>query len=145
MKVRSERIAFCDPLPDMTQRYPSDLAERAFRFACDIVTFTRELSAEPGVVRNIAWQLSDAGTSVAANYEEAKAAYSRREFAVTNCISLKEATRLLQEAEELVAIFTTIVRKARVTEVATTSIVIAIAAIGLRLLIFPFNPFPFNF
>jgi len=37
----------------MRQKYPSDLAERAFRFSCDIVTFTRELSAESGVVRNI--------------------------------------------------------------------------------------------
>src|SRR5436190_19429427 len=129
----------------MAETPKRDLAERTFRFACDIVQFCRKLSAQPGVVRNIAWQLADAGTSVAANYEEAKASYSRREYAVTNCISLKEATRLLQEAEELVAIFTTIVRKARVTEVATTSIVIAIAAIGLRLLIFPFNPFPFNF
>ena len=66
----------------MAQRYASDLRERVFRFACDIVTFSRELSAEPGVVRNIAWQLADAATSVAANYEGAKAAYSRREFAV---------------------------------------------------------------
>jgi four helix bundle protein len=137
----------------MTHKYPSDLSERAFRFACDIVTFTRELSTEPGVVRNIAWQLADAGTSIAANYEEAKAAYSRREFAVKNCISLKEAresrlwrrvaitchlavdnleaARLLQESEELVAIFTTIVRKARVTQVVTASIVAALIASGL--------------
>jgi four helix bundle protein len=137
----------------MAQKYASDLAERTFRFACDIVTFTRELSAEPGVTRNIAWQLADAGTSIAANYEEAKAAYSRREFAAKNCISLKEAresrlwlrvaitchlavdnleaARLLQESEELVAIFTTIVRKARVTQVVTASIVIALIAAGL--------------
>src|SRR5216117_1007344 len=75
----------------MPQTHPTDLRERTFRFACDIVRFCRELSAEPGVVRNIAWQLADAGTSVAANYEEAKASYSRREFAVKNCIVLKEA------------------------------------------------------
>ena len=119
----------------MAPVHPSDLRERTFGFARDIVVFCRELSAEPGVVRNIAWQLADAGTSVAANYEEAKAAYSRREFAVKNCIVLKEAresrlwlriiitcrlggneheaARLHQEAEELVGIFTAGVRKLR--------------------------------
>jgi four helix bundle protein len=75
----------------MTAKPPRDLGERTFRFACDIVLFCRKLSAEPGVVRQIAWQLADAGTSVAANYEEAKGAYSRREFAVKNSIVLKEA------------------------------------------------------
>ena len=44
-----------------------------------------------GVVRQIAWQLADAGTSIAANYEEAKGSYSRREFAAKNAIVLKEA------------------------------------------------------
>jgi len=108
------------------------------------------LSAEPGVVRNIAWQLADAGTSVAANYEEAKASYSRREFAVKNCIVLKEAresrlwlrviitcrlgtnereaTRLHQEADELVGIFTAGVRKLRTTSIVTTTILIALFA-----------------
>jgi four helix bundle protein len=76
----------------------------------------------------IAWELADAGTSIAANYEEAKAAYSRREFAAKSSIVLKEAREsrmwlrliaaanlgpadevgpLLNEANELVAIFTT--------------------------------------
>src|SRR5215831_2442470 len=75
----------------MTRTDKRDLCERTFTFACDIVNFCRELSAESGFVRNIAWQLSAAGTSVAANYEEAKAAYSRREFAHKNCLVLKEA------------------------------------------------------
>ena len=75
----------------MTVQPPRDLSERTFRFACRIVPFCRKLSAEPGVVRQIAWQLADAGTSIAANYEEAKGAYSRREFASKNSIVLKEA------------------------------------------------------
>ena len=72
---------------------------------------------------------------MAANSEEAKSGYSRREFAVKNCIVLKEAresrlwlriimtcrlggnereaARLHQEAEELVGIFTACVRKLR--------------------------------
>src|SRR5213595_1956039 len=111
----------------MTYNPPRDLGARTFNFACDVVKYCRELSKEPGVVRNIAWQLSDAATSAAANYQEAKAAYSRKEFAVKNSLSLKElresdlwlrviltcelgarerATRLRSESNELVAIFT---------------------------------------
>jgi four helix bundle protein len=111
---------------------PSDLGERLFQFACDIVRYCRELSKESGVVRNIAWQLSDAATSAAANYEEAKAAYSRREFASKTSICLKELResklwlrivvecelgppeapkRLYRESDELVAMFTTSMKK----------------------------------
>jgi four helix bundle protein len=67
-----------------------------------------------------------------ANYEEAKAAYSRRDFAAKNSVVLKElresklwlrvivrcglgslagAQRLLREADELCAIFTTSMKK----------------------------------
>ena len=112
---------------------PWDIRERTFQFACDIVRFCRQLSKDPSC-RHIAWQLQDAGTSVGANCEEAKSAYSRREFAVKNCICLKEsresafwlrviiaceltpnpeARRLLQEAGELIGIFTATVRSAR--------------------------------
>jgi four helix bundle protein len=74
-----------------TTTKPRDLGERTFQFACDIVQFCRKLSSEPGVVRQIAWQLADAGTSIAANYEEAKGVYSCRDFVFKNCIVLKEA------------------------------------------------------
>src|SRR5439155_12417333 len=132
----------------MPQTHPTDLAERTFEFACDIVRFCRELSAEPGVVRGIAWQHADAGTSIAANYEEAKGAYSRREFASKNCIVLKEAresrlwlrvivactlagnegeaVRLYNESNELVAIFTASVRKLRRAQVFATVIAITV-------------------
>ena len=43
------------------------------------------------MTRHIAWQLVSAGTSIAANYEEAKAAYSRRDFTSKSSIVLKEA------------------------------------------------------
>src|SRR6476646_7518629 len=75
----------------MANNPPFDLAERTFQFACAIVRFCRRLAQEPGVARQIAWQLADAGTSIAANYEEAKAAYSRRDFTAKNSIVLKEA------------------------------------------------------
>ena len=111
----------------MANNPPFDLAERTFLFACAIVRFCRKLAQEPGVSRQIAWQLAAAGTSIAANYEEAKAAYSRRDFTAKSSIVLKEAreSRLwlrviaaehlapvdtveppLKEADELVAIFT---------------------------------------
>jgi len=91
------------------------------------------------VARHIAWQLADAGTSIAANYEEAKAAYSRRDFTAKNSIVLKEAREsrlwlrviiaenlapidevrlLLDEANQLVAIFTTSVKRLRLAATA---------------------------
>src|SRR5688572_8058567 len=41
--------------------------------------------------RQIASQLFDSGTSVGANSAESQSAYSRREFALKNCIFLKES------------------------------------------------------
>jgi len=111
---------------------PRDLRERTFEFSCAIVRFCRELSKESGVVRQISWQLAAAATSAGANLEEAKAAYSRREFAAKNSISLKEIREarywlrvilqcnlatpesvqpLLAEANELTAILTSGMRK----------------------------------
>src|SRR5438128_7051742 len=91
MQKNDCRLACCFAKLAMNTTKPHDLGERTFQFACDIVRFCRKLSAEPGVVRQIAWQLADAGTSIAANYEEAKGAYSRRDFVFKNCIVLKEA------------------------------------------------------
>ena len=84
--------------------------------------------------RRVAYQLLDAGTSVAANLEEAVAGQSRRDFTAKVGIALKEAreTRfwlrllaacyddlrpavgpLAAEATELIAILTAISRNAR--------------------------------
>jgi four helix bundle protein len=79
----------------MPSQHPSDLRDRVFEFACAVVVFCRALSQEPGVNREIAWQLAAAATSVGSNLEEAKAAYSRRDFAAKNAISLKEAREAL--------------------------------------------------
>lgn len=116
----------------MSEQPPRDLGERTFRFACDVVRYSRQLSNEPGVVRHIASQLAEAATSAAANYQEAKAAYSRKEFAAKTSICLKElresnlwlrvvlaceigprevATRLQIEANALVSIFTASMRR----------------------------------
>lgn len=129
---------------------PRDLCDRTFLFACDIVRFCRQLAAEPGATRQIAGQLLDAGTSIGANTEEAKGAYTRREFAFKNGIVLRECreTRfwlrvilatnlasadrvqpLLQEANELIGIFTATVRRARVARVAGTTAVVVVVVL----------------
>lgn len=111
-----------------------NLRERSFTFACRIVRLCRRLSSVPGVHRQLCAQLVRAGTSIGANLEEAKAAHTRREFACKLGLVLREArethywlrlveanelaeageTRaLVREADELVAIFTVAVRKAR--------------------------------
>jgi four helix bundle protein len=118
----------------MPNQKPQDIRERTFRFGCDVVRFCRTFSVVPGVHRQIGGQLLAAGTSIGANLEEAKGAYSRRDFIAKNSIALKEAREalywlkiitacllapaaetsgLLREADELVAILTTIVRRAR--------------------------------
>jgi four helix bundle protein len=118
----------------MVASKPRDLCERTFLFACDIVRFCKDLGKVAGVPRQIAGQLLRAGTSVGANAEEAKAAYSRREFACKNNIVLREAREskfwlrviaandlaskdstdpLLAEANELVGIYTATVRRAK--------------------------------
>ena len=132
-----------------------DLGLRAFTFACDIVRYTRQLSREPGVVRNIAWQLSSAATSAAANYEEAKGAYSRREFAAKTSIALKEfresklwlgivvacelgpldeARRLHKECDELVAMFTTSMKRLHPVGKLLLSLVLVLVTCYLSLL-----------
>lgn len=113
---------------------PRDLSERTFLFSCDVVAFCLVLSRTPGAHRQIASQLLRAGTSVGANAEEARSAYTRREFAFKASIVLREAREsrfwlriilanklapgdttatLLAEANELVGIYTATVRKAK--------------------------------
>jgi four helix bundle protein len=110
-----------------------DIHERAFAFACRIVRLHRALTRGRGTDRVAANQLLRAGTSVGANLEEAKAAQSRADFIAKTRVSLKEAREsnywlrlieatttidpdrihpLVQESHEIVAILTTIVKKA---------------------------------
>ena len=111
-----------------------DLRQRTFHFACRIVKVCRKLSAGGSVHRQFAYQLIRSGTSIGANFEEAHGAHSRREFACKLSLVLREAREthywlrlvaagdlapreelqdVLNEADELVAIFTTAVRKAK--------------------------------
>lgn len=75
----------------MPDKPPEDFRERAFRFTCKLFDYCEDLARTPGPTRQLANQLFDAGSSIGANLEESKAAYSRRELASKNSISLKES------------------------------------------------------
>jgi len=121
----------------MASAKPRDLRERTFLFACDIVSLCLVMSRTAGAHRQVAGQLLRAGTSVGANAEEAKAAFGSRDFLYRNTVVLREAREswfwlrliraskladqkavepLVTEANELVAIYTTTVKKAKKTK-----------------------------
>ena len=111
-----------------------DIHERAFQFSCEVIRIHRALAKKPDTDRVLASQLFRSATSIGANLEEAKAGQSKADFVAKCRIALKEAReshywiRLLAattqrpaidrlpevvaEAGELVAILTTIVKKA---------------------------------
>jgi four helix bundle protein len=109
-----------------------DIYERAFTFACRVLKMDHALARDRRVNRKAMNQLVSASSSVGANLEEARAGQSRADFHAKLRIALKEAreshfwlrllresnsvraTRidpLLQEANEIVAILTTIAKK----------------------------------
>jgi four helix bundle protein len=111
-----------------------DIRDRTFALACGIVHLGRELYDRGGVGRLLTPQLIGCSSSVSAMLEEARAAESKRDFISKCSIALKECrechvrlrvleqchigttsevTTLRQEAGELVAIISAIVRNAR--------------------------------
>ncbi len=68
-----------------------DIRERTFNFAVRIVKLCQYLDKNTDVNRRLVGQLLDAGTSVGANLEEARAGQSSKDFIHKNSISLKEA------------------------------------------------------
>ncbi len=114
-----------------------DLPERTFRFATRVVKLCRHLDAQPGVSRTLAKQLLRSGTSIGANVEEGQAAQSKPDFIAKYSIARKEArethywlrllaasdvlpenrlAKLTDEANQLIAILTTIIKKAKETK-----------------------------
>jgi len=112
----------------------SDLPDRTFAFAERIVRLCLALEGESTVAATLVKQLLRSGTSIGANVEEAQASESKRDFVHKYSLALKESRethywlRLLiaaevvpaarlkslkQEANELVAILTTICKKNR--------------------------------
>ena len=111
-----------------------DICDRSFEFAVRIVKLSEILTSASSVSRTLSNQLLRSGTSIGANIEEAQGGQSKPDFISKMSIALKEARetqywlRLLiasnlvpeqkllplkQEATELVAILTTIVKNSR--------------------------------
>jgi four helix bundle protein len=109
------------------------IQERSFHFSCRVIQLVEHLSRRALVGRTIARQLLRSGMSVGANLEEATAAQSKADFVSKCSIAAKEAreTRywlrlltasrsvtadrlepLIDEADQIVKIVTTIVKKA---------------------------------
>ncbi len=112
----------------------SDLPDRTFAFAERIVRLCVFLEQNGRVSTTLATQLLRSGTSVGANVEEAGSAESRKDFIHKYAIACKEAREshywlrllaasevitkerldpLIAEANELIAILTTIIKKSR--------------------------------
>ena len=110
---------------------PQDIKERSFEFAVRIVRLCQELEKTPGVPRTLANQVLRSGTSIGANIEEANGSQSKADFTAKMYISCKEAREthywlrllkesgilsssrlesILDEADQLIAILTTIVK-----------------------------------
>jgi four helix bundle protein len=110
----------------------SDVYRRAFEFACAVVQIERATRSDRNVNHEAMTQLADAAMSIGSNLEEAKGGQSRADFHAKLRIALKEAREshywlrlidrtamlphpqlepLIDEANQSVAILTTIARK----------------------------------
>ena len=117
---------------------PESFQKRSFRFASNILKFYRKILATTDVPRHLAHQVLRAGTSIAANLEEARSAYSRRDLAAKQAIALRETREcccwlrlvvvdqptcepevlpLIEECNQLSAMLTASVRKLRAKDV----------------------------
>jgi len=118
------------------ERQHPEICERTFQFGVRVVKLCQALNGTPGVSRTLAGQLLRSGTSVGANVEEAQAGQSKPDFVSKLSIACKEAREshywlrmlaatdivppprlqtLLDEADQLIAILTTIIKRARST------------------------------
>lgn len=68
----------------------NDISERLYNFALSIVLLVRKLPKELAAYE-IGRQLVKSGTSIAANHEEAKGAFSRDDFIYKISVAFKEA------------------------------------------------------
>ena len=112
----------------------SDLSDRTFAFAERIVKLCLVLEQNGRVSATLANQLLRSGTSIGANVEECQASQSKADFVSKYSIACKEAREthywlrllastelvpsdrlvpLTEEANELIAILTTIIKKSR--------------------------------
>ena len=75
---------------ELDSTYQIDLRTRFFKFAIEVMKFLKTLDSNR-LYDVFRYQLSKSVTSIGANYEEAQAAFSRKEFASKIGICLKEA------------------------------------------------------
>lgn len=111
-----------------------DIQQRSFDFSIRIIRLCTELDQTPGCARTLSNRLIRSGTSIGANVEEAQGAQSKADFTSKMYIACKEARESLywikllaaskllpehqlepiqSEANEIVAILTTIVKRSR--------------------------------
>jgi four helix bundle protein len=123
--------------------------DRGFDFALEVVKLYRKISRATDTPRHLANQVLRAGTSIGANLEEARSAYSRRDLAAKYSIALREAREchywlrliradqpaiateiepLLDECHQLIAMLTTSVRKLRVASVVSASVLLLLTS-----------------
>jgi four helix bundle protein len=109
------------------------IQERAFNFASDLIKFSRKADYRDEATRIVMRQLLRSGTSIGANLEEASAGQSKPDFIFKCTIASKEAREtyywlrlikntgliksekldgLIEEARQIVAVLTAIVKKA---------------------------------
>ena len=114
--------------------HAANINQRAFLFACRIIVLSERLHKAGVVARHAGLQLLGSGTSIGANLEEATAGQTKPDFVSKVSIALKEARETkywlrlidaggllqneslaadIQEADELIAILTAIVKRAR--------------------------------
>lgn len=119
-----------------------DLEERTAKFGEDIIEFCRSIKQD-AVIRPIISQLVRAGTSIGANYMEANAASSKKDFKnkisiykketqetkhwlrmILKCVPQRkeEIKALWKEAQELTLIFGKIVSKLKQREILNSEI-----------------------
>lgn len=112
----------------------NDLPKRTFEFAKRIVKLSQLLEGTPGVNRTLSNQLLRSGTSIGANVEEGQGSQSTADFVSKYSIACKEAREthywlrllvatdiipasrleeLIDEANQLIAILTTIIKKTK--------------------------------
>lgn len=118
----------------MDKQPPADICERTFEFAIRVVNLCQTLDEKPGVSRTLANQLLRSGTSIGSNVEESQAGQSRADFISKLYIACKEArethywlrllvasnilpesklSELVNEANQIIAILTTIIKNSR--------------------------------
>jgi four helix bundle protein len=117
-------------------RKPEDIRERAFKFALRVIKLCKELPKNE-INRVLINQVLRSGTSIGANLEEALGAHTKAEFTNSTNIAKKEAREtnywlrlmaesnslkikkrmenLLSEAEEIIKILTSSVKKLKNT------------------------------